>query len=78
MKTPHVCGDAVAYSRQHLRSIADYSHDSASRRGIVIAVCALKGTAHDLIRVQWANEDAQSSVLSCNLVRADRLHLEPR
>lgn len=71
-------GDLVAYARTHLRSIADYSYDSASRRGTITAIRPMRGTAHVVAEVRWLDDGTTLPVLSCNLVRADRLHLEPR
>jgi hypothetical protein len=72
-------GDRVALRAAFLRSIMDYSHASASRRGEVIGIEPMgKWQLVEIYGVQWAGDPKRSfKVLSCNLVHADRIHLEP-
>jgi hypothetical protein len=72
-------GQRVAYRAETLRSWGDYSHATASRRGTIKSIERLY-TAHNMprvISVLWDDSTSPSNVLECNLVRADRLHLEP-
>jgi hypothetical protein len=72
-------GDRIAYRAAFLRTIADYSYGSASRRGTIKGIERLY-TSYDMprvISVQWDDRDAPSNVLECNIIRADRIHLEP-
>lgn len=64
-------GDRVAYTAAFLRSIGDYSSESASHRG---AVTRIDGAP--LIEVQWEGGKKQL-VNTNNLILADRIHLEP-
>lgn len=68
-------GDRVAFRAAFLRSIFDYSHDSASKRGTVTETPLAMGE-RALCRVAWDNGTIQT-VLDCNLIHADRIHLEP-
>lgn len=80
MADPFKLGDIVAFRAAFLRSISDYSHASASRRGAVIDLHPI-APGVDLVVIdgaQWAGDPgAYCRVLSTNLVRADRIHLEP-
>ena len=68
-------GDKVAMSAAFLRSIGDYSHDSASMRGTVVGLIPFG--ARTLVRIKWCRWRATTSVLDCNLIHANRIHLEP-
>lgn len=72
-------GQRVAYRAAFLRSIMDYSYDSASLRGTIKGLEILY-TSHDMPRVvlvKWDGITKSSRVLECNLIAADRIHLEP-
>lgn len=78
MPSEHVLtiGDRVAYRRAFLQSIFDYSHDSASRRGVIREVVLPLPSGHAIVLVAWQN-GALQSVNTANLVLASRIHLEP-
>lgn len=64
-------GDRVAYRACFLRSIGDYSAQLADRRG------KLSGhTCGPLVEVLW-DDGHEGMVHNANLIRADRIHLEP-
>jgi hypothetical protein len=67
-------GDRVAFAAKFLRSIGDYTYDTAQRRGTVIAIT--KGTGWELARIRW-DHGVEQSVNPRNLIRADHIHLEP-
>lgn len=69
-------GTRVAYSRKFLRSTGTYTGPRAFARGEIAELHELPGCAHSLAVVRWDDEHS-SSTLTCNLVREDRLHLEP-
>lgn len=64
-------GDRVAFRARFLRSICDYSAESANRRGTVLNV-----SSDWLLTVAWDNGDV-TKVLASNVIEADRIHLEP-
>lgn len=68
-------GDRVAMSAAFLRSIMDFSHASASQRGVVTHVSPVTKD-RTLVQVQWDDGHVSKS-LNVNLVHADRIHLEP-
>jgi hypothetical protein len=67
-------GDRIAYRAAFLRSIGDYSHASASRRGTVMN--AHPSAWPHLLDVQWDDGHA-SPVNASNVLLASRIHLEP-
>lgn len=69
-------GDVVLYSRQFLRATGQLAGDAPSARGRVIRLEPIsKGL--DVALIEWPpGSDLPSKVLTSNLVRADRLHLE--
>jgi len=67
-------GDRVAMAAAFLRSIMDYSHASASQRGVVTHVSPVHAD-RTLVQVQWDDGHVSKS-LNVNLVHADRIHLE--
>jgi hypothetical protein len=69
-------GDRVAYTAAFLRSCGMYDHDSASRRGTVLTAEARKQGPH-VLSVMWDDQTEPWSVLSCNVILKDKLHLEP-
>jgi hypothetical protein len=78
MRTPPVFanGDRVAMAAAFLRSIMDFSHASASQRGVVTHVSDFGQKDRSLVQVQWDDGHVSKS-LNVNLVHADRIHLEP-
>jgi hypothetical protein len=74
-------GDKVAFARAFLRNTGQYTGWAPFARGVVTKVepfATFRGD-HDsraLVSVQWAKA-CRSRVLDCNLVRVDRMHLEP-
>lgn len=67
-------GDRVAYRAGFLRSICDYSHESASKRGTIVAM-----PLDILAEIDWdGGSSAARRVHVGNLWPADKIHLEPR
>jgi hypothetical protein len=76
---PFCIGDRAAYRAAFLRSIADYSHASASKRGTVTALQLQLWADVDgpwLVEVTWDHGEV-STVNTANLIHADAIHLEP-
>jgi len=82
-------GDTVAYSRAHLRSCGIWQAEFADRRGTVMVLHEpRRGTVMvlheprrgvpDCVTVRWRDNGDEQRILACNLVLANRLHLEPR
>jgi hypothetical protein len=69
-------GDRIAYTAKFLRSIGDYSYESASLRGTVLNIGS-KLTKGYVLEVQWDRYSTPSMVLDQCLILKDRLHLEP-
>lgn len=69
-------GDMVLYSRQFLRATGQLAGDTAFARGRIIRLEPIsKGL--DFALVEWPRSvPFPPKVLTSNLVRADRLHLE--
>lgn len=69
-------GDIVHYSRQFLRTIGDYSYETANLEGKITSIKSplMRST---ILLVEWQN-GTSTSILASNLVRNDRLHLEAR
>lgn len=65
-------GDRVALKASFLRSIGDYSYDSASKRGTVVNL----PYGGSLVSVRWDHGE-KGHVHVNNLLLADRMHLEP-
>lgn len=78
MKTTFQVGDRVAYAAKFLRSIADYSHQSASMRGTVTAVKQYGGMKFPVVSVKWDNEtdELRAGALACNLVKVAQIAAE--
>lgn len=68
-------GDMVAWSAKFLRSIADYSHKSASARFKVLAVNDLGGGVV-LLELMRQGDKKEVGGLITNFVKADELHKE--
>lgn len=71
-------GDRVAYSAKFLRSIGDYSHQSASMRGTVQGLRPMAHSKNVLVKIKWDNDDDElrAGALSCNLVRVEKIAAE--
>lgn len=69
--------DDVIYAAKFLRSICDFSKESADRVGRVMAISDTSG--RQLVEVKW-NDDPENHahVMGSNLWHARRKHLEPR
>lgn len=67
-------GDVVCYTSAFLRSIGDYSADSADDTATVIGIGKSKPV---MVRLKWRNGDEGSGLIT-NYIRVDRKHLEPR
>ena len=78
MKQTLTIGDRVAYSAKFLRSICDYSHASASKRGTVLAIRPLAGSKHAHVKIKWDDDDDElrAGALSCNIVKVQSIASE--
>ena len=68
-------GDTVAFSVNFLRSISDYSANSANRRGTVTEIEDFGGGAF-YCTVDWQDGSKPMRVHGSNLIRADRVGKE--
>ncbi len=68
-------GDRVAYSARFLRSIADYSHASASMRGTVQSSKRIPGMKSDFVKIAWDgdSDELRAGALAANLTLVSRL-----
>lgn len=75
MKTSFQIGDRVAYSAKFLRSVGDYSHESASMRGTVQGVRRIPGMKFDHVKIAWDGDtdELRSGALACNLCKVSQL-----
>ena len=71
----YAIGDRVAYSRAFLQSTVQHTGAAPFRRGRIVALNPLSSVT--LAEVMWA-DGMIGNVNVANLVRADRLHLEPQ
>ena len=73
-------GDRIAWSAKFLRSIADYSADSANQLGTVMEIKDY-GLKAPVLKVKWDGDDRpleeSCGVLATNAVLENRIHLEP-
>jgi hypothetical protein len=69
-------GTRVAFSREFLRNTGQFAGLVPFARGQVTALNALS-PGFVLAAVQWDNIKSASNVNVANLVREDRIHLEP-
>ncbi len=76
MKTTFNVGDRVAYSAKFLRSICDYSHESASKRGTVTKIKNYGSMTH--VGIDWDNDkdELHAGAAACNLVRVSQIAVE--
>jgi hypothetical protein len=72
MKHDFKVGDVVAWSREFLRYIQDYSAESANLRGEVTEVVNSR-----FIKVKWDDKENSDLVFSRYIWPADKIHLEP-
>lgn len=70
-------GNRVMYSRQWLRSVGIFSGPVPFAVGKIIGIDTLGKSGPQIAQIRWADPDMPQRVLTSNLVRADRLHLEP-
>lgn len=72
-------GDRVKYAREFLRSVGAIAGIGPFRIGTVAAIGDERMADSRVIYVHWDDEPGRAAgVLECNLIRADRLHLEDR
>jgi hypothetical protein len=75
MNTLFKLGDTVAYRREFLRSAGFFSGPVPFARGRIIALAPVFED-RAIATVDWGNPEIPAKVLTSNLVRADRIHLE--
>jgi len=75
MNTLFKIGDVVAYRREWLRATGHLSGPIPFARGRVISLSPVSA-ALDIATIDWGQPDIPAKVLTSNLVRADRIHLE--
>jgi hypothetical protein len=69
-------GCRVAFARQFLRNTGQFTGWAPFARGeVVLQSKPLRDGVH-MVTVKW-DDNSTSNVLDCNLVREDRIHLEP-
>jgi hypothetical protein len=68
--------DVVVYTAAFLRSCGMYDYESANRKGIVKQVQSRK-QGPDVLSVLWDDQEEVWSVLACNVILKNRMHLEP-
>jgi hypothetical protein len=69
-------GDKVAYSREFLRSTGEHTGPIPFARGVVTGIKKYSG-GFAIATVDWDTDAAPESVNLGNLVKVDRMHLEP-
>jgi hypothetical protein len=69
-------GCRVAFSRQFLRNTGQFTGWAPFARGVVTWQSAPIRDGMHRVTVEW-DDKSLSNVLDCNLVREDRIHLEP-
>lgn len=75
MNTLFRVGDTVAYKREFLRATGQLTGPVPFARGRIISLSPVS-KALDVATVEWSTPDIPARILTSNLVRADRLHLE--
>jgi hypothetical protein len=58
-------GQRVRYSTRFLRNVG--FPQGRKMRGTVTEIAAVRGSAHQLVRLRWDGQDRISGALSCNL-----------
>ena len=69
-------GDKVAYSTVFLKSTGEHSGPIPHARGVVIDIKHHGSVS--LATIKWNTPEAPEKVNTKNLVRVDKMHLEPR
>jgi hypothetical protein len=75
MSTIFKLGDVVTYRREFLRATGQLSGPIPFARGRIISLSPVSN-ALDVATIDWGEPDIPARVLTSNLIRADRLHLE--
>jgi hypothetical protein len=75
MNTIFKLGDVVTYRREFLRATGQLSGPIPFARGRIISLAPVSN-ALDVATIDWSEPDIPARVLTSNLIRADRLHLE--
>lgn len=75
MSTLFKLGDVVAYRREFLRATGQLTGPVPFARGRIVSLAPVSN-ALDIATIDWNEPDIPARVLTSNLVRADRLHLE--
>ena len=75
MSTIFKLGDVVTYCREFLRATGQLSGPIPFARGRIISLAPVSN-ALDIATIDWSEPDIPARVLTSNLIRADRLHLE--
>ena len=75
MSTIFKLGDVVTYRREFLRATGQLSGPIPFARGRIISLSPVSN-ALDVATIDWNEPDIPARVLTSNLIRADRLHLE--
>jgi hypothetical protein len=75
MSTIFKLGDVVTYKREFLRATGQLSGPIPFARGRIISLAPVSN-ALDIATIDWSEPDIPARVLTSNLIRADRLHLE--
>jgi hypothetical protein len=68
-------GDTVAYKREFLRATGQLTGPVPFARGRIVSLSPVS-KALDIATIDWSEPDIPARVLTSNLIRADRLHLE--
>lgn len=76
MRTLFTEGEKVLWSRNFLRSVGDYSKDSADRVGTVVEPNRRIGDK-PAVTVKWEGDEDAHLVRSSCLIGANERHLEP-
>lgn len=68
-------GDRVRYARAWLRSTHQYYGPIPHAKGRIIALAPVSDT-RAIATIDWGDPDIPAKVLTCNLVREDRVQFE--
>lgn len=68
-------GDRVQYTRQWLRSTGQLAGDIPHATGRIIGLAPVSNGL-DIATIEWNRPGLSTKVLTSNLTRADRIHLE--
>jgi hypothetical protein len=69
-------GDVVKYSRQWLRSTGQFTGPVPFAVGVITDLQTLGRSGPVIACIKWRDVSLPDRVLTSNLVRADRVHLE--